>query len=148
MRNIAWKQKALMAAGILALLTVAAANAQTSGRFSVPVPFVAGGQMLPAGEYTVGIDRATQTIRILARDGSIGGLYLPAIPSQRTRTESASGMIVLEKVGDVYTLKGVWARGSQHGLALPATKGEQNLAGAAKRGVVATINHATPASAQ
>jgi hypothetical protein len=50
--------------GMLAFVTLASAEAIPAGRFRVLFQFLAGDEVLPAGDYTVKIDSASNRIEL------------------------------------------------------------------------------------
>ncbi len=136
MKTFNWKTRVLMTIGVLALLAATSANAQTIARFQVPVQFLAGDKVLPAGEYQVVVNPVSRIVKIRVPNGS-GGLYLGVIPDQRAVTAPAKGKLVLQSYGNVHALREVWVRGDAQGFALPKSKAERELARAAQANLLA-----------
>jgi hypothetical protein len=94
---------------------VGSAQAQTDGTeiANVPFDFYAGGQKMPAGKYTIGID--VEGERITLRDASgQHGMFLMGIPEGDADNKSE---LVFEHTGDVYALKEVKSDVIEFGLA-------------------------------
>jgi hypothetical protein len=84
---------------------VGTARAETDGTeiATVPFDFYAGGQKMPAGKYTIGID--VEGERILLRDDSgHHQMFLIGTPEEDGNDKSE---LVFEHTGDVYALKEV-----------------------------------------
>jgi hypothetical protein len=84
---------------------ISSAQAQADGTeiANVPFDFYAGGQKMPAGEYTIGID--VQGDRITLRDASgKHGMFLMGTPAGDAANKSE---LVFDHLGDVYALKEV-----------------------------------------
>jgi hypothetical protein len=84
---------------------VGTAHAETDGTeiATVPFDFYAGGQKMPAGKYTIGID--VEGERILLRDDSgHHQMFLMGTPEKDGNDKSE---LVFEHAGDVYALKEV-----------------------------------------
>ena len=142
MRTVAWKTRVWMTIGVLALLAATSANAQTIARFQVPVQFLAGDKMLPAGDYHVVVNPVSRTVEVRLSDGS-SGLFLAAIPDQRAVAAPARGRLVFQNYGNVYALREVWVRGDAQGLGLPKSKAERELARAANANLLAKASAPT-----
>ena len=135
MKSTTWKTRVLMTIGVLALLAATSANAQTIARFQVPVQFLAGDKMLPAGEYRVIVKSVFRIVEVRLSDDS--GLFLLASPDQQAVTAPAKGKLVLQSYGNVHALREVWVRGDAQGFALPTSKAERELARAANANLLA-----------
>jgi hypothetical protein len=102
------KVKVIMFLALLAVTSgviVRSAQAQNDGTeiANVPFDFYAGGQKMPAGKYTIGIDVEAQ--RITLRDASgQHQMFLMGIPEEDGNDES--DLLFLHS-GDVYSLKEV-----------------------------------------
>ena len=82
---------------------VGTAHAETDGTeiANVPFDFYAGGQKMPAGKYTIGMDGEGE--RILLRDDSgHHQMFLMGTPEKDGNDKSE---LVFEHTGDVYALK-------------------------------------------
>ena len=90
---------------VLALNTIVLAQDFTSKvRVDIPFSFYAGDQMLPAGQYTVALNRANSNIAIRATDTNAGAFLLGSPNSfsnaslvALTFHSSGSGGYILEK---------------------------------------------------
>ena len=78
--------------GSILLLMAAMASAQTSQRVTVTVPFsfVAGSQNLPAGDYTIELNREKDTMLLRSADRSGNNAVMLANNSQRAANSNQS----------------------------------------------------------
>lgn len=112
----------------LALLTTAAVAQNTGAilRADVPFAFVAGKQVIPAGQVVVretGINN--NTLWVGNDDAKSGTLLIP----NRSESLRAAGqtMLVFHKYGNQYFLAGVEREGDQSGYAFPTSTTEKEL---------------------
>ena len=109
------------------------ANAQTSGSTrltaNVPFEFNAGGQTLPAGEYTIvqvnpASDRAVMQLR--TKDGRQTAMIQmgPVIGKAEN-----SSRLIFHRYGDQYYFAEAWIEGETSGLQAPKPRAERRLAG-------------------
>jgi hypothetical protein len=69
--------------GSILLLMAAMASAQTVQRMTVPFSFVAGSRNLPAGDYTIELNREKDTMILRSEDGSGNNAVMLARNSER-----------------------------------------------------------------
>ena len=119
----------LMVVGLVSLLMAPAASGQTIAKFNVPFQFVAGGQVLPAGEYRVKVDGSLRLLEI-RRAGADDGSFLTAVPVS-TRDIAGAGKLVFNAYGSVRLLQSVWIRGRAEGVELVTSKAQREFAKAA-----------------
>jgi hypothetical protein len=107
------------ALSIAALFRATPAQAQSSYslRMSVPFQFVAGQQVLPAGQYTFTVDSAFHVLKIQSRKGTETSLVpILAVSDRGSRGNLDKGMLRFAKTDGVQVLSGVWRPGSEEGI--------------------------------
>jgi hypothetical protein len=123
------KRRLVMAMSLIAFLAVTSGYAQNlmmvTGK--ITFPFMAGGKALPAGQYEFVRDGTASAIRVVS-----GGKNLALVPiitrlSGAIHTTPTDSHIVLDKMGDKYTLSEIWIPGMD-GFMLSSTKGEHGHA--------------------
>ena len=127
MNNFITKTGLAIAMGMVAFVTLASAEAIPAGRFQVPFQFLAGDKVLPAGDYTVKIDSASNRMELHSWGGS-AGLLLTADAPHRDLTGSPKGKLVFNRYGNVLALSEMWRYGSSYGHRLPASRLEREIA--------------------
>jgi hypothetical protein len=123
----------LVALALLAVAFSGAALAQNSAhlvRANIPFNFSAGGQMLPAGEYTISINPENHIVMIGKANG--GGSFLLASPADGSRDDRT--VLVFRLVdGESYALRELRgpdlglsfsAKGAKHAMSLQNQKDE------------------------
>jgi hypothetical protein len=114
---------AVLVAASAGVLSSAQAQADETEIANVPFDFYAGGQKMPAGEYTIGID--IQGDRIALRDASgKHGMFLMGTPAGDANNKSE---LVFEHSGDVYALKEVKSDVIDFGLTFRAKMSGQEM---------------------
>ena len=128
------KKQITRAFAVLGLLLGLAVNtsqtfaAQAAGKlvFDVPFEFVAGGEVLPAGRYTV-TRVTTHSARALLLRREDGGASVTVL----TNTADASGgklpQVAFKRYGERYFLSLVSAHGGEAARSLPASGAERRL---------------------
>jgi hypothetical protein len=117
--------------GSILLLMAAIASAQTAQRVTVTVPFsfVAGTHNLPAGDYTIELNREKDTMILRSEGpGSINPVVMLATNSEKAA--NSRSYAIFQHYGPHYFLAGVWRQGA--GQTLTPGKLERELA--SKRG--------------
>lgn len=110
MKNNAWKIGILMAISLLVLLSATSAFGQTSARFTIPFRFLAGDQMMPAGQYLVRVDPLTRTLN-LQHESFIPLMTLRVIPGKRSSDPLEENRLLFKAYGNARVpLSGVDAR--------------------------------------
>jgi len=133
MKNLITKRSIWIAIGLLALLSVTTAYAETKLlRVEIPFKFVAGDQVLPAGVYRVIIDPQFNRMELRRADGAAGAYISVHSASRPTSVEL--GQLVFRGYGHTYFLQSVWGAGRSTGSELPQSKGEREMARAASSG--------------
>ena len=122
------KKQITILLGSILLLTAAMASAQTSQKVivSVPFAFVAGGQTLPSGVYTIDLNR--EAAMVLSREnqrGHISTVMVLANGSSQTPDYPYS-YATFQRYGSHYFLTSVWRVGA--GQTIPPGKLERELA--------------------
>jgi len=114
----------------LVLLTVALVGLPLAAEparsiFDIPFPFLAGGQPLPAGEYSVGFD-AFHRVVLACRHASCGTAVLIANETDRP-ADAAKGALEFNKYGNLYVLRRVGPTGQATFRELVQSKREIEL---------------------
>jgi hypothetical protein len=125
MKNLISKTTLRIALGLVVLLSVTTASAETAGRFQIPFQFLMGDKVLPAGDYKVTVDTANMRIQLSGWEGS-ASVYLTANSPNRTATDT--GKLVFNKYGRILVLREMWKSGSSHGHELTTSKAEREIA--------------------
>jgi hypothetical protein len=128
---------------ILAAAVPAYAQGQTVA-VNIPFQFMAGSQILPAGEYRIrpesfGND-CVQSIRSL--DGAAPIMVLTTAVLE-PRGQQVEPQLVFHKYGHTYFLSEIWAGGDQ-GRKLFESRREKELARSEVRTEVAVVVHSSP----
>ena len=103
-------------------------SAQEAGmRMEIPVSFLAGNTVFPAGTYVVRVD---ERFRLLQLDGvsASGRMMLAAKSTKRQPAKVESGSLRFQKYGDTYVLRNVWQRDDTNGWVLARSQKENELA--------------------
>jgi hypothetical protein len=125
----------LMVVGLVSLLMAPPASGQTIAKFNVPFQFVAGGQVLPAGEYRVKVDSGLRRAEI-RQAGTQDGAFLAAVPVS-TMDMAVTGKLVFSANGSVRLLQSVWIGGRAERVELPTSKAQREFAKNAGANLVA-----------
>ena len=129
MNNHWWMAGIVLAICLLAL-TSAPANGQTIAKFEIPFQFVAGDQVLPAGEYRVTVDSALRRIE-LRQVGQDSGAHLVAVPQHLDRAAN-SGKLIFNGYGTTRVLQSMQIGGRCEGVELPPSKAGREMVRAAQ----------------
>lgn len=127
MKSNTWKFRALVAAGVLVLFSVGAAAGQTGTRFVIPFPFLAGEQVMPAGQYLVSVDQGNRTVSLRHENGS-AVMSLRLIPGKRRPDRVEEGKLLFKVYGNARVLSRVWTRGYPDAGDVPVSNAERELA--------------------
>ena len=147
MKNATRMIRVLMIVTAFAIVSLTAANAQTTGRFDIPFQFVAGQTILPAGDYRVKVEAGSAWMQIVNADGK-AALQVLAVPAQ-AKAAPATGSLEFQRNGDTYVLTAVRVRNSNRGLQLPAKQVARELAkGAEESRAIAYVNEIAPPRGQ
>ncbi len=138
MKNNAWKIGILMAISLLVLLSATSAFGQTSARFTIPFRFLAGDQMMPAGQYLVRVDPLTRTLN-LQHESFIPLMTLRVIPGKRSSDPLEENRLLFKAYGNARVLSRVWMRGFTDANDLPVSKAELELARTERAGSIVEI---------
>ena len=114
--------------GLGMLLAVSATQAQEARvKANIPFDFVVGNKVLPAGEYVVSPQGATnQIILISAEEGNSAALATTL--NCASSAPSSSTKLVFHTMNGQYFLWQVWTEGYDHGRQLPKSSSEVQMA--------------------
>ena len=138
MKNNAWKTGTLMAISVLVLMSATSAYGQTSMRFNIPFQFLAGDQVMPAGDYRVEMDLGSRTLNLRHESGR-SAMYLSVTPTKRSFDQVEEGKLLFKSYGNVNVLARVWTRGDSVSRDLPVSKAERELARTQRAGVTIQV---------
>ena len=114
--------------GLGLLLAVSAAHAQDSGvKANIPFDFVAGNQVLPAGEYLVTPEGSSGQVVLIRSSDNKAAKFATAFNCSSARP-SDSTKLVFHTMGGRYYLYQIWRQGFDQGRQLPKSKIELQLA--------------------
>jgi hypothetical protein len=124
MKNPIFGKTMVAALGAAALLFVAPAGAQVSTmRMEIPFAFVAGDQVLPAGQYVVTVDQDFNRCLFSSQsDTSAQMIRLESATESRPLEKAASGTLRFTKYGGQHFLSAVWRPGHEEGNRVVASK--------------------------
>ncbi len=126
MKSNAWRIGTLMAISVFVLLLATSAYGRTSTRFAIPFQFLAGDQMMPAGQYSVRLDLGTRT-QNLRHESDQSMSSLRVIPGKRSLDQVEEGRLLFKAYGNAGVLAKVWTRGGDDASDLPVSKAEREL---------------------
>ena len=121
--------------GSILLLMATMASAQAV-RFTVPFSFVAGSKNLPAGDYTIELNRAKGAMFLRSEDRSGNNALMLANNSESARNPDKT-YAIFQRYGAHYFLASVWREGV--GQTLIPGKLERELASNRSRVEVARV---------
>jgi hypothetical protein len=121
--------------GSILLLMATMASAQTV-RFTVPFSFVAGSKNLPAGDYTIELNRENHTMIFRSEDRSGNNAVMLATDSVGAPSPDKT-YAIFQRYGAHYFLASVWREGV--GQTLTPGKLERELASKHSRVEVARV---------
>ena len=118
--------------GLLAILAVSSAYAQSSYErtTNIPFSFTIGDKTFPAGEYRVARLNPQSSQAVLAIksiDGQMSKITLTAMDLQRSGV-TGKAKLVFNRYGDQYFLSEVWLRANDGGHAIPLSRAEREFA--------------------
>jgi hypothetical protein len=114
--------------GLGLLLAVSAAHAQESGvKANIPFDFVAGNQVLPAGEYLLTPEGTSGQVVLIRSSDNKAAKFATAFNCSSARP-SDSTKLVFHTMGGRYYLYQIWRQGFDQGRQLPKSKIELQLA--------------------
>ncbi|MGC2529299.1 MAG: hypothetical protein WA639_16235 [Candidatus Acidiferrum sp.] len=128
------KKRTLILAAVVALTVMASARAvQAQEAFVVNIPFdfVAGNQLLPAGEYSVKISGTQHTLLLIDRKYSLASPFLNTNAVDASEIQSQS-KLVFNRYGHRYFLSLIWGAGDFQGRQLQKSAREKEIALTAK----------------
>ena len=114
--------------GLGLLFAVSAAHAQDSGvKANIPFDFVAGNQVLPAGEYLVTPEGSSGQVVLIRSSDNKAAKFATAFGCSSSRPSDKT-KLVFHTMGGRYYLYQVWTAGYDQGRELPKSKIEVQLA--------------------
>jgi hypothetical protein len=116
MRNV-FSTKVLMAAGLLAFALTANAGTKIM-RATIPFPFLAGNDTLPAGDYMLTFDEFHTVTLQSVTEARMTRTPLTSNYATRKVEKPSQGVVQFKKYGDTYVLNRVWAPGIEEGYAV------------------------------
>ncbi len=129
MTKLIQKKALFIAIGVAGLLAATTASAQIGTnmtRANIPFEFIAGGKTLPAGTYTMEVDRLARRMQLRSAEGSFA-THLTANITYRTGSLE-NGALLFHRYGDTWVLRKLWNPGQAAGSEMPVTKRERELA--------------------
>jgi len=132
--------KLAVAGTLLAVVLVSAAAAQGL-RASVPFAFRAGDSVLPAGDYTVTIDRSSHRLAVYGADGNLR-CHLPILTGAEFDASKPAALF-FHQYGDTYFFSAVKPTSGADGFVLTASRTERELAGQNRQTQWAMVRVAT-----
>ena len=126
--------------GSILLLMATMASAQTV-HFTVPFSFVAGSKNLPAGDYTIELNRAKGAMFLRSEDRSGNNALMLANNSESARNPDKT-YAIFQRYGAHYFLASVWREGV--GQTLIPGKLERELASKRSRIEMARVEGRLP----
>jgi hypothetical protein len=117
-------------AGVVALAVMSStrvAQAQEIMKVNIPFDFVAGNQLLPAGEYAVKLSGPQHSLLLIDRKYSLASSFLNtnAVAANEIQTESK---LVFNRYGHRYFLSQIWTAGNSSGRQLQKSAREKEVA--------------------
>ena len=133
------KSKILMlfAVGLLSIITVGVAHAETGemAKANIPFDFYAGNTMMPAGTYTIGFDSLNK-VAIIRDDTDRHEMFLLGMASEQG---TDTPKLVFDHLGNSYFLRNLEA--FETDVSFPVPKAEMKLArGGSLNEVVVAMN--------
>ncbi|HTQ59603.1 MAG TPA: hypothetical protein VMI32_05240 [Candidatus Solibacter sp.] len=124
------RTRMMVMAAVMTLTVMASARvarAQQSMVVNIPFDFVAGNQVLPAGDYAVERVGHQNTLVLVNRAYSLSSPFLNtnAIAANKIQTESR---LIFNRYGDRYFLSQIWTAGDSRGRELPKSAREKEIA--------------------
>jgi hypothetical protein len=113
--------------GLGLLLAVSAAHAQEAVKANIPFDFVAGNEVLPAGEYVVTPEGSSRQVILIRSSDSKAAKFATAFGCSSSRPSDKT-KLVFHTMGGRYYLYQVWTAGYDQGRELPKSKIEVQLA--------------------
>ena len=128
------KKQTMVLAAVMAFTGMAStrvAQAQEPLVVNIPFDFVAGNQLLPAGEYSVKVSGTQHTLILIDRKYSLTSPFLNtnAVAASGIQTESK---LVFNRYGHRYFLSQIWRAGDSQGRQLQKSAREKEIAQFAK----------------
>jgi len=116
MKNLNSLKAGLAALAVAALLWSAPANAQTHvARIDIPFPFVAGNEMLPAGQYEVVLDEFAHMLLRNPTETTIHFVALSGSYEKRSSANLTPATLRFHRYSGTMFLTAAWAPGHEDG---------------------------------
>jgi hypothetical protein len=124
------KKRLMVLAAVMTLTVMASARvaqAQQSLVVNIPFDFVAGNQMLPAGQYAVKLSGPQHSLILIDRKYSLASSFLNtnAVAANEIPTESK---LVFNRYDHRYFLSQIWTAGDSSGRQLQKSAREKEVA--------------------
>lgn len=125
-RKLAWMFAAL---SVVFTLNSISSHAQSAPKFEAKIPFEfkAGTTSLPAGEYLIGLV-GTQTEMLAIQNVKTGERAVVIPVGVETNVMQNEAKLTFHRYGDQYFLSQLLTPGTTHGMAIPRTRAELELA--------------------
>jgi hypothetical protein len=128
------KKRLMVLAAVMTLTVMASARvaqAQQSLVINIPFDFVAGNQLLPAGEYAVKLSGPQHSLILIDRKYSLASSFMNtnAVAANEIPAESK---LVFNRYGHRYFLSQIWTVGNSNGRQLQKSAREKEIAQFAK----------------
>lgn len=132
--------RTLTAFGIIALLSIPAAYAQSGERLRVKIPFdfVVQDRTLAAGDYM--LEQGSEPIMLQIKSVRDPGVVVRVVTdSVATNHVSRNSRLIFHKYGSQYFLKEVWQAAAGHGRQIPPSAAEREVAKHSSQGEPQTV---------
>ena len=117
----------VLASGMFVALLATVSVAQTAVKADIPFDFVAAGQTIAAGEYSVSPLGMEPFSPLLVRGQDRRGL-MAGIPCDVQRAEMANSKLLFHRYGDDYFLWQIWSSADNSVRTLSQSRAERKLA--------------------
>jgi hypothetical protein len=123
------KRKAIALLVVMVGIAIGVASAQSTVplTFRTPFPFVVGDQLMPAGEYTMEVPTATETLAFRNRADGNACAWVNNVPLEKLETEDRY-RLVFHRYGDRHYLSEIWVPGFKIGRMIVQHPSEQQVA--------------------
>ena len=136
MQNQIFRTVSAVAFGLLLITSLAYGQ---SGKLIIQVPFefLAGQELMPAGEYTIHVNASQSTV-LLRNDAENKAVFAISRSEQAPRLHER-GKLLFRRYGDRYFLSQVWPAGTIYGRELPQSRIEREIARTAGQPAVVSL---------
>ena len=123
MKYLSSKKASLTALGLATLLWTMPASAQVSKtRCEIPFQFVAGSQVLPAGQYEVTTDQFARILLRHTRESAVHTVGLTSTYQARPPQNLSAGKLRFSQYGGTLFLTAIWAPGQEDGRTIAPSR--------------------------